>query len=74
MDRQVEPISDYDRGWTLGYRIGRGQMEKYKGQLETLDKQMRYYKDLSTMNRLSLIADILLALAFFAFCLQLAFR
>jgi|8_EtaG_2_1085327.scaffolds.fasta_scaffold00550_17 hypothetical protein len=45
---QVEPISEYDRGWTLGYRIGRGQMENYyKGQLETLEKQMRYYKDLS---------------------------
>lgn len=48
VDGQVEPISDYDRGWTLGYRIGRGQMENYyKGQLETLEKQMRYYKDLS---------------------------
>jgi len=48
VDGQVEPISDYDRGWTLGYRIGRGDVENYyKGQLETLDKQMRYYKDLS---------------------------
>ena len=48
VDGQVEPISDYDRGWTLGYRIGRGDVENYyRGQLETLEKQMRYYKDLS---------------------------
>ena len=48
VDGQVEPISEYDRGWTVGYRIGRGQMENYyKGQIETLEKQMLHYKDLA---------------------------
>ena len=33
VDGQDQPVSEYDRGWTLGYRIGRGQMENYyKGQ------------------------------------------
>jgi hypothetical protein len=48
LDGQDQPVSEYDRGWTVGYRIGRGQMENYyKGQIETLEKQMLHYKDLA---------------------------
>ena len=48
VDGQDQPVSEYDRGWTVGYRIGRGQMENYyKGQIETLEKQMLHYKDLA---------------------------